>query len=44
MDMGRLHQNDFTLYQFFEKFYDAGVIPFTLVNWQLTGNSEGIKK
>jgi hypothetical protein len=40
MDMGRLLQNDFTLYQFFEKFYDAGVIPLTLVNWQMTASAK----
>jgi hypothetical protein len=44
MDMGRLHQQDFTLYNFFEKFYAAGIIPVSLVAWQLTGNEEPIKK
>lgn len=44
MDMGRLHQTKFTLYDFFEKFYAAGIIPVSLVAWQLTGNEEPIKK
>jgi hypothetical protein len=44
MDMGRLQQNNFTIYNFFEKFYAAGIIPVSLVGWQLTGNDEEIKK
>ncbi len=44
MDMGRLQQNDFTLYNFFEKFYNVGIIPVSLVGWQMTGNDEEIKK
>jgi hypothetical protein len=44
MEMGRLQQNNFTLYNFFEKFYAAGIIPVSLVGWQLTGNDEEIKK
>jgi len=43
MNMGRLQQQNFTLYQFFEKFYAAGIIPVSLVAWQLTGNDEEIK-
>lgn len=43
MDMGRLQQNNFTLYNFFEKFYNAGIIPVSLAGWQLTGNDEAIK-
>lgn len=43
MDMGRLQQNNFTLYNFFEKFYNVGIIPVTLVGWQMTGNDEEIK-
>jgi hypothetical protein len=43
MDMSRLQQNNFTLYNFFEKFYAAGIIPVSLVGWQLTGNDEEIK-
>ncbi len=43
MDMGRLQQNDFTLHQFFEAFYDAGIIPVSLVSWQMTGDEEVIK-
>ena len=44
MDMGRLDQQNFSLYNFFEKFYAAGIIPVSLVAWQLTGNEEPIKK
>jgi hypothetical protein len=44
MDIGRSQQNNFTLYNFFEKFYAAGIIPVSLVGWQLTGNEEEIKK
>jgi hypothetical protein len=43
MDMGRLQQNNFTLYNFFEKFYGAGIIPVSLVGWQMTGNVVEIK-
>jgi hypothetical protein len=43
MEMGRLKQNDFTLYHFFEQFYDAGIIPLSLVEWQMTGNDDTIK-
>lgn len=44
MEMGRLQQNNFTQYNFFEKFYAAGIIPVSLVGWQMTGNDEEIKK
>ena len=44
MDMSRLQQNNFTLYNFFEKFYNVGIIPISLVGWQMTGNDEDIKK
>lgn len=44
MDMSRLQQNNFTLYSFFEKFYNAGIIPISLVGWQMTGNDDEIKK
>ena len=43
MDMSRLQQNNFTLYNFFEKFYNAGIIPISLVGWQMTGNDDEIK-
>ena len=43
MDMGRLQQNNFKIYNFFEKFYAAGIIPVSLVGWQITGNDEEIK-
>lgn len=44
MDMGRLQENNLTLYSFFEKFYQAGIIPVSLVRWQLTGDNSEIKK
>jgi Bacterial protein of unknown function (DUF885) len=44
MDRGRLQQNNFTLYDFFEKFYAAGIIPVSLVGWQMTGSDEEIKR
>ena len=43
MDMSRLQQSNFKLYDFFEKFYDVGIIPISLVGWQMTGNDEEIK-
>ena len=43
MDMGRLQQNNFTFYNFFDTFYNAGIIPVTLVGWQMTGNDGEIK-
>ena len=43
MDMGRLQQHNFTLYKFFDKFYAAGIIPVSLVGWQLTGSDEEIQ-
>lgn len=43
MDVSRLQQSNFKLYDFFEKFYDVGIIPISLVGWQMTGNDEEIK-
>ncbi len=44
MDMSRLQQNKLTLYNFFEKFYNAGIIPVTLLGWEMTGNDGEIKE
>jgi hypothetical protein len=42
MDMGRNQGNDFKLYHFFEDFYGAGILPVSLVRWQMTGNEDEI--
>ena len=34
--------NDFTIQGFFDEFLAAGVIPVSLVRWQLTGNKDPI--
>ncbi len=44
MDVGRQQQNDFTLYHFFDEFYNTGIIPVTLIRWQMTGMDDEIKK
>jgi len=36
MDMGRKQLNNFKLYNFFEDFYSTGIIPISLVRWQMT--------
>ncbi len=43
MDMGRKQLNNFTLYNFFEDFYSTGIIPVSLVRWQMTGMDKEIK-
>jgi hypothetical protein len=43
MDIGRQQGNDFTLYNFFDKFYQAGVMPISLVRWQMTGDDSEVK-
>ncbi len=43
MEMSRKQQNNFTLYNFFEKFYSAGIMPIPLVGFQMTGNGDEIK-
>jgi hypothetical protein len=43
MDMSRKEGNDFKLYEFFDKFYGAGIMPLSLVRWQMTGDDEEIK-
>lgn len=44
MDVSRQQQSDFTLYNFFDEFYKTGIIPVSLVRWQLTGMDEEVKK
>ena len=43
MDMGRKQLNNFKLYNFFEDFYSTGIIPVSLVRWQMTGVDTEIK-
>ncbi len=43
MDMGRQQGKEFKLYNFFDAFYNAGVIPVSLVRWQMTGIDDEIK-
>jgi hypothetical protein len=44
MDVSRKQGNSFSLYQFFEEFYNVGIIPVSLVRWQMTGMEDEIKK
>lgn len=43
MDAARKQSKDYTLYHFFTTFYDAGIMPVSLINWQLTGDDSLIK-
>ena len=43
MDMSRKQLNDFKLYNFFDAFYSTGIIPVSLVRWQMTGMDDEIK-
>ena len=43
MDMGRKQDNEFKLYHFFDEFYSTGIIPVSLVRWQMTGSDDEIK-
>ncbi len=43
MDMSRKPGNEFTLYNFFDSFYSMGIIPVSLVHWQMTGIDDEIK-
>ncbi len=43
MDVGRKQGNEFKLYHFFDALYGAGVIPVSLVRWQMTGDDDEIK-
>ncbi len=42
MDMGRKEGDNFKLYNFFESFYNAGIIPISLVRYQMTGIDDEI--
>ncbi|MBK8609353.1 MAG: hypothetical protein IPL84_05240 [Chitinophagaceae bacterium] len=44
MDMGRKQQDDFKLHDFFDSFYGAGILPVSLVTWQMTGMDDEIKQ
>ncbi|WP_407524261.1 hypothetical protein PDL71_01045 [Lacibacter sp. MH-610] len=43
MDVSRQQGKDYTVYKFFDRFYNAGIMPVSLVNWQLTGDDSLIK-
>lgn len=43
MDMGVKENNQLNFYHFFDAFYAAGIIPLSLVRWQLTGDDGEIK-
>jgi hypothetical protein len=43
MDVSRQQGNNFSIYQFFEKFYAVGIIPVSLVRWEMTGKDDEIK-
>jgi hypothetical protein len=43
MDMGMKEDNHLKLYNFFDKFYATGIIPVSLVRWQMTGKEDEIK-
>lgn len=43
MDMSRKEDKDFKLYDFFESFYNVGIIPTSLVRYQLTGMDDELK-
>ena len=43
MDMSRKQLNNFKLYNFFDEFYSTGIIPVSLVRWQMTGLDDEIK-
>jgi hypothetical protein len=44
MDMGRKNQETFQLYDFFKSFYGAGIIPTSLVRWQMTGAEDEVNR
>ena len=43
MDMGVKEDNHLKLYNFFDKFYATGIIPVSLVRWEMTGDGREIK-
>ena len=43
MDMGVKENNHLKLYNFFDKFYSIGILPLSLVRWEMTGDEREIK-
>ena len=43
IDMSRKLGNEFKLYNYFDSFYSMGIIPVSLVHWQMTGIDDEIK-
>ncbi len=43
MDMGVKEDNHLSLYHFFDTFYAIGILPLSLVRWQMTGDDGEIK-
>ena len=43
MDMGVKEDNHLKLYNFFDKLYATGIIPVSLVRWEMTGDGREIK-
>lgn len=44
MDISRKDGAGFKLYNFFEAFYNVGILPVSLVRWELTGDGEEVRK
>ena len=42
--MARKDGEQFKLYHFFDAFYGAGILPLSLVRWQMNGDDAEIKK
>ena len=40
--MAVLEGDDFTVKDFFDRFYAAGVIPITLARWEMTGEKDPV--
>jgi len=43
MDMGVKEDNHLNLYHFFDKLYATGILPLSLVRWEMTGDDGEIK-
>jgi hypothetical protein len=43
MDMGVKENNHLNLYHFFDTFYATGILPLSLVRWEMTGDDGEIK-
>jgi len=43
MDMGVKENNHLKLYNFFDQLYAIGILPLSLVRWEMTGNEDEIK-